>query len=1063
LIHKVRWTAEKIAERIKLIEPLVYQRRQPLPPFRYQALSGPLAVPPVGPDVDPASWPEIQPNTYWGRWVTDFVLRGHFQVPVDWDPTAPVALYLPLGNAGEFIHPEALAYVDGTAYGTCDRYHDEILLPSRWCDGQLHQLALHGWTGLGGDMAPGEAGTQLFMRGCAVVQIDQPTRDFVATARVALGVANSLDKNEPAIGQLVNALDAAFHILDTREPFGEAFYASVAPAHAALQAGIEKAGPPLDVTITATGHAHLDVAWLWTVNEIRRKAGRTFHTVLRLMEQFPEYHFTQSQPQLYDFVRQDYPELFAAIKQRVAEGRWEPIGGMWVEADCNLSGPESLARQFLLGRSFFREHFGPKADSPVMWLPDVFGYAWALPQLIKEAGLEYFFTIKIGWNQYNRLPYDTFWWQGVDGTRVLTHFSTTPDPDGYGTSTYNAVATPEQAIGTWTNFQQKELEHSLLMAFGHGDGGGGPTREMLENIREMAAFPATPRIRQADAGNFFHGLEATAGDRLPTWNGELYLELHRGTLTTQSRNKRANRKSEFRLHDAEFLAAMATILDPAYAYPAQTLRQAWELVCLNQFHDIIPGSSIGPVYVESQRQYAEIEQMAADVRAQALSVIGRHLGGEANTSVLLANPSGFPRHDLSFWPGQLPAAHVLRRVDGAPVPAQATPTGTWIAAGELPPFSVTRLIVAEGETPTPDASLLVTPTLLENRYLRVELNSAGDVTRLYDRANQREILPGGAVANQFQAFEDRPLNWDAWDVDIYFDEKMWTSDPATTVNVVEAGPLRATLEIRRRILHSDYVQRISLAFNRPGLEVDTHIDWRERHILLKVAFPVDILAPSATYEIQWGNVQRPTHRNTSWDWARFETCAQKWVDLSEGGYGVSLLNDCKYGHDVQDNVMRLSLLRSPTLPDPEADQGEHHFAYTLWPHTGGWEGSTVAAAYALNDPLVVFPAQALEWTHAAGTEAAAPGAQSLIQSDAPNIVIETVKQAEDGNGIIVRFYESQRRRGRVMITASFHLQQAWQTNLLEDNQAALTPDGSRLSLFVRPYQIVTLRLVPAPA
>ena len=353
------------------------------------------------------------------------------------------------------------------------------------------------------------------------------------------------------------------------------------------------------------------MAWLWTVDQIRRKAGRSFHTVLRLMEEFPDYHFTQSQPQLYDFVRQDYPELFAAIKERVAEGRWEPIGGMWVEADCNLTGAESLARQFLLGRTFFREHFGPGAESRVLWLPDVFGYAWALPQLIKQAGLEYFFTIKIGWSQYNRMPYDTFWWQGLDGTRVLTHFSTTPEEaGGYGASTYNSDATPAQVIGTWTNFQQKELHHNLLMAFGYGDGGGGPTREMLENIREMKAFPATPRLRQMDVGDLFPAIEAKAGRHLPTWNGELYLELHRGTYTTQSRNKRANRKSEFRLHDAEFLASLASVLDSHYEYPAATLRHAWELVCLNQFHDIIPGSSIGPVYVESQKQHAEVQGTA---------------------------------------------------------------------------------------------------------------------------------------------------------------------------------------------------------------------------------------------------------------------------------------------------------------------------------------------------------------------------------------------------------------------------------------------------------------------
>jgi len=1062
LIHKVRWTAQKIAQRINLIEPLVYRRRQALPPFRHADLTSPLEPPPVGPDVDDSGWPVIEPNTYWGRWMTDFVLRTHFQVPDDWDPEAPVALYLPLGEAGDFSHPEALAYIDGIPYAACDRHHQEILLPARWRDGRSHLLALHGWTGLGG-WRQEEPETKLFMHSCAVVQIDQPTRDFIATARVALGVAENLDENDPAKGHLLNALDEAFKILDTREPFGDRFYASVAAAHAALREGIAKAGPPLDVNIVATGHAHIDVAWLWTLGQTRRKSERTFYNVLRLMEQFPDYHFTQSQPQLYDFVRQDHPELFEAVKQRVAEGRWEPIGGMWVEADCNISGPESLARQFLLGRTFFREHFGPDAESPVLWLPDVFGYAWALPQLMKQAGLDYFMTTKIGWNQYNRLPYDSFWWQGLDGTRVLTHFICTPN-GGHWVSTYNAMATPRQVIGTWTTFQQKELQQELLMAFGYGDGGGGPSREMLENIREMAAFPATPRVRQASVGEFFRKLEAEAGDRLPTWNGELYLEFHRGTYTTQSRNKRANRKSEFLLHDAEFLATLAALLDADYRYPADTLRKAWELVCLNQFHDIIPGSSIGPVYVESLQQYAQVQEMATAVREAALSVISNKLNGD----LLVVNPTGFARDDLAFWPGQLSPGQRLQRADGTPVPTQSTADGTWIAAGELPPFSVTSLYVADGDAPVPDTDLIVTPTLLENGHLRVELNEAGDITRIYDKANQREVLPAGAIANQFQAFEDRPINFDAWDVDIFFDDKMWTAEPATSVKVVEAGPLRATLEVRRRILHSDYVQYISLAYNSPRLDFDTTIDWRERHILLKVAFPVEILSPVATYEIQWGNVERPTHRNTSWDWARFETCAQKWVDLSEGNYGVSLLNDCKYGHDIRDNVMRISLLRGTTMPDPGADLGEHRFAYSLLPHSGTWGAVTIAAAYALNDPLIVAQgpgSQGAGGQRSRGAEENGAtrntqyATRPLVSVDRSNIIIETVKQAEDGLGIIVRFYESQRQRGPVTLATSFDLGEVWHTNLLEENQTALTPEGNSVSLFVKPYEIVTLRLV----
>jgi alpha-mannosidase len=1059
--HKTRWTSLKIAQRLTLIQPLIYCRHQPLPAFRYRELSGPSEPPPIGLEVDDSDWVTLTPNTYWGKWFTDFVMRTQFQVPDDWDRQAPVALYLPLGMAGDFSHPEALAYVDGQPYGTCDRHHQEIALPSQWHDGRPHQLALHGWTGLGGSMRLSEDTTQLYLHPCGVVQIDQPTRDFYATARVALGVAESLDDNEPARAHLLNALDDAFNMLDTREPFDEGFYESVPGAHGALREKIEAAGPPLDATIVATGHAHLDVAWLWTVDEIRRKAGRSFYSVVRLMEEFPDYHFTQSQPQLYDFVRQDYPELFAAIKQRVAEGRWEPIGGMWVEADCNLTGAESLARQFLLGRTFFREHFGPDAESKVLWLPDVFGYAWALPQLIKQAGLEYFFTIKIGWNQYNRMPYDTFWWQGLDGTRVLTHFSTTPEAGGYGASTYNSNATPAQVIGTWTNFQQKELHHNLLMAFGYGDGGGGPTREMLENIREMAAFPETPRLRQMDVGELFPAIEAKAGRHLPTWNGELYLELHRGTYTTQSRTKRANRKSEFRLHDAEFLASLATVLDSDYEYPAATLRHAWELVCLNQFHDIIPGSSIGLVYVDTQKQHAEVQQTARAVQDTALSVIADQLGApsasESTQSLLIVNPTSFGRDDLAFWPGHLADGRSLQRADGNGLPIQPTAEGTWIAPGMLPPFSVTSLTEFAGAGPLPDGELVVTPNLLENRYLRVELNEAGDITRIYDKVNGREVLPAGAIANQFQAFEDRPLQWDAWDVDIFFEDKMWKSDPASSVNVLESGPLRATLEVRRRILHSDYVQRISLNYNSPRLDFDTTIDWRERHILLKVAFPVDVLSNVATYEIQWGNVQRATHRNTSWDWARFETCAQKWVDLSEGDYGVSLLNDCKYGHDIRDNspeggVMRISLLRSPTLPDPEADQGEHRFAYSLLPHAGSWGETTIARAYALNDPLI-----AVQF----GSQASALQPISLLSAEPANIVVETIKGAEDGNGLIVRLYESQRKRGQVRLNLGFELGSAWRTNLLEENQAALTPDGKTLTLSVRPYEIVTLRLVPA--
>ncbi|RLC96603.1 MAG: alpha-mannosidase [Chloroflexi bacterium] len=1060
--HDIRHTSRKVHHRLRLIEPLIYRRRQPLPCFRYLKLENPRVDPPVSPNVDDKDWQVIQWGSYWGEFNADFVLRTRFQSPPGWSADAPTALYLPIGKAGDFSHPEALVYLDGVPYAACDRHHQEILLPNRYCDGAPHLLTLHGWAGSLGD----DPAARLLMRECALVQIDQPTRDLVTLARVALGVADALDEHDPARAHLYTALDEAFNTLDTREPFDDRFYESVPAAAEILQDGVELAGPPLGVEITAVGHAHLDVAWLWTLGQTRRKAGRTFYNVIRLMEQFPEFRFSQSQPQLYDFVRQDYPVLFEEIERRVREGRWELLGPTWVEMDCNLTGPESLARQFLLGRDFFHRYFGDASISPVLWLPDVFGYAWNLPQLIREAGLEYFFTTKLGWNQYNRLPYDSFWWQGLDGTRVLTHFGVTPYGGAY-VGTYNSDASPWQTLGTWRNFQQKDagppgVAPPLLLVYGYGDGGGGPTREMVENIRTMAEFPAMPRVMCGKVGDFFHHLKETVGERLPTWNGELYLENHRGTYTTQSRNKRANRKSEFLLHDAEFLAALAGLLNPDYRYPYADLRRAWELVCLNQFHDIIPGSSIGPVYTESLRQYEEVQAIAARVRDDALAAITSGASTQVDSRLqparddlsrqhlLLVNPTPFPRRDPAFWPNG-------KRIGN--LPCQQVEGGLLLDGGELPPYSVTPLPVdtEEYEQPRADSVCVarVDPyPILENDFLRVELNDAGDITRIYDKRAGREVLPVDAIANQFQAFEDRPLNPDAWDVDIFFDDKMWLADPAESVRVVERGPLRATLEITRRILNSDYVQRISLTHNSPRLDFETVIQWRERHVLLKVAFPVDVLAPTATYEIQWGNVERPTHRNTSWDWARFETPAQKWVDLSEGGYGVSLLNDCKYGHDIRGNVIRLSLLRSPTNPDPQADAGEHRFAYSLLPHTGRWDERTVGAAYALNDPIIVWEVGA----HPRGCPLPRPQ-MTFVSVDRPNVVIETIKRAEDGRGIILRLYESQRRRGPVTLTTGFPLAAAWRTNLLEENQEPLPCDDDRVTVYIKPYQILTLRIL----
>jgi alpha-mannosidase len=1055
MFHDIRWTSQKIAKYLEVIKPLVYKDRSSIPPFRLRVLQGPDVEPPVAPEIEDKDWQVIPPKSYWGGADVNFVLRSHFKIPGDWQAFDNIALYLPIGIAGDFSHPEALVYIDGVPYAAIDHHHQEVSLPSTLQENEPHLLALHGWTG---SLSQGKQ-PALFMGDCALVTIDQPTRDFISLARVALGVADHLDENDPVRSHLLNTLYQAFILLDLREPLDETFYESLDLTHQSLVDGVNLSGSPIDVDITAAGHAHLDVAWLWTLGQTRRKAGRTFYNVICLMEEYPDFRFVQSQPQLYEFIRQDFPDLFDGISKKIENGQWEAIGGMWVEADCNLAGGESLVRQFLLGRSYYRLHFGKGVESPVLWLPDVFGFPWCLPQLIKDAGLDYFFTIKIGWSQYNRMPFDSFWWQGLDGTRVLTHFSTTKGSDDTFVSTYNAKATPDEVLTTWRNFQQKDWGKPgkpppLLMVYGYGDGGGGPTREMIENVHTMEHFPGVPRVRMGKVAEFFRDLETEVGDRLPVWNGELYLEYHRGTYTTQARSKRANRKSEFMLHDVEYLVSLADYVDPKFDYPRDDLRRIWELVCLNQFHDILPGTSIGEVYQESYAQYTEVAKLANQIKLQALRSISGYIGGD----LLIINPTSFCRTDYAFMEGEIPLGSTIIHSDGTRVNSQKVSGGYLLDAGEVPPYSVVPLLFSETTTTKQEKEdieyqLTAANGSLENRYLRVSFNADGDIVSLYNKILDREMIPFGAVANQFLAFEDRPKTPDAWEIDIYYDKKVRIAEPAESIEVIENGEMRVVLEVRRRILNSRIIQRISLAKNSYRLDFDTTIDWRERNILLKVAFPIEVLSPFATFDIQWGDIQRPTSRNTSWEWAKFEVPAQKWVDLSEGGYGVSLLNDCKYGFDIQDNVMRMTLLRSPTYPDPTADLGEHQFAYSLLPHGDDWKTNTIIEAYSLNDPLIAFrPQQTMENQHSLF--------DSFVRVDQPNVIIETIKGAEDGRGLIVRLFESQRKRSRCVLSTGFQLAEAWKVNILEENQELLDTSEDYIQFDIKPYQILSFRLLP---
>ena len=1075
--HQTRRTVDKVRARLRLIEQKVYARLTPIEPFQFRALESPTVEPSTDEPIDDR-FVTIQWGTPWGRPRLDFVLRSRFSVPTGWSADGPIALHLPLGIAGDFSHPEALVYIDGEPYASCDRHHHEILLPARWCDGNTHELTLHGWTGgtTAGSSVPIDQAVPLVMGTCSIVQIDQPTRELHALARVALGVIEELGDVDPIRTGLLAALDQAVLVLDTREPLGQDFYASVPEALRVARTAVEACGPAANVDVTAAGHAHIDVAWLWPVAQTRRKAGRTFHNALRLMDEFSDFHYTQSQPQLYDYVRSDYPDLFESIKKRVAEGRWEPIGGMWVEADCNITGAEALVRQFVLGRTFFQEQFG--LDSPVLWLPDVFGYAWQLPQLIKSAGLEFFFTTKISWNLYNRLPYDSFWWQGLDGSRVLTHFSPTPSTEDVHWSTYNALAWPADVFGTWKNYLHSDAAPAgetvpVLMSYGWGDGGGGPTREMVENLAVMSDFPGTPRVGRGRAVDFFEELDRRCGTYLPTWNGELYLEYHQGTYTTHGDVKRANRNCETALHDAELLASWATIVAGA-DYPAERLGEAWKLLCLNQFHDILPGSSIAEVYVDAAKDHAWIASITAQIIDDAVDALSSFW--HADTRHVSINPTAFGGRRRATIPA--PATSGATFVDartGSELTQQAIDGGTLVEI-EVDGFGVVE--IGERQTAAPPqgarstspeapgeavgsgrvrASVADDGFVLENAVLRVELSEDGEITRLLDKEHRREVVGPSRPGNVFQAFEDRPIEFDAWNIDLFINDRQWSADPGSSATIVEDGPLRASIEFQRRLGASTIVQRVQLCRDDRRIDFVTSVDWQERHTMLKVAFPVGVLAQVATYEIQWGNVARSTHTNSSWDWAQHETCAHKWVDLSEGDYGVSLLNDCKYGHDVKADVLRLTLLRSTTSPDADADRGRHDFTYSLFPHAEDWRNGTVAAAYHLNDEVIVRPVMERR------TRVDVPAVAPLVAIDQPNVVIETVKRAEDGNGIIVRLYEHHRCRRRVALTAGFPIAHAERCDLLEQPHAdeSCTLEGNVVGFEITPYQIVTLRLIPA--
>ena len=984
------------------------------------------------------------------------------------------------GNTNGF---ESLLYVDGHPYQGVDGNHREVLFTGK--EGKPMRLTFLLWTGL-----EGGGPHRTFYHQCRQAEVGylhEKTDELYYLAKSVTETLRVLPEDDVNYAGLKAALDRALLCIDwdsdetwdggshetggtwiasdghgtgetwastAREQAG--FYASVGRALEVLTEELSRMEKQTDVTVHAVGHTHIDVAWLWRLKHTREKAQRSFATVLRLMDEFDDYVFLQTQPQLYQYIKEDCPEIYEGIRQKIREGKWEPDGGMWVESDCNIPSGESLVRQFLHGTRFFEREFGKKCE--YLWLPDVFGYSWALPQILKLCEIDTFMTTKISWNQYNTIPNDLFWWRGIDGTEVLTYFVNTPDEGREMTarfSTYSGHMTARSVLGSWKKFRNKDLSRETLIAYGYGDGGGGVNREMLMMRRAMDQTPGLPHVKTGTAGAFFRKMHENVEktDRyVPVWDGELYLEYHRGTYTSQAYNKKTNRHLEHKLALAEWLASVDFV--SGGSYPQKEINESWECVLLHQFHDIIPGSSIHEVYEDSRVNYRRAEEQVDQVIRAALDRLAEQprpevQAGQPRSEASAGNSAAHMSENVSKSAGQnaqhfaicsvssfggQELVHIPVREDGTfydeegNVLAAGKTADGWDVQLNVEPFAGRNITFVPGVAEQGSEVFRFGENTLDTPFYSIGWNGEGQLTRLYDKQAGRSVLRPGAKGNVLEVYEDKSMDFDAWDIDIYYTQKMETMRICEPARLVERHGLKAVVRFVYAYRKSRVVQDMIVYRDSRRIDFKTHVDWHEDHRLLKTAFYTDIRATKATYDIQFGHAERPTHWNTSWDWARFEVCGHKWADLSETGYGVSLLNDCKYGYSIRDNAMKLSLLKSAKYPDTEADMGEHEFIYALYPHEGAvTEGGTMEEACRLNAPALVVSGGFRATKRIIRVEETAP--------DATGVQIDAVKKAEDEDCLIVRMHECRGGRRRVRISSDYPVERIVPCNLLEHDLA----------------------------
>lgn len=966
-------------------------------------------------------------------------------IPSNWENKTVVGIFdfgeTGAGNNSGF---ESLFYLNNKPYQGVDSNHKEVFLPKD-INGTSIELIFRLWTGLEGGGIQREQEHRI--NRAQLAWLDEKADDLFYNASVILETIGELDEYSPDKVHLTKILNNSFKLIDWSYPGNEDFYNSLHEASDYLNKEIDKIDKHSVVNVTCIGHTHIDVAWLWRLKHTREKCARSFSTVLRLMERYPEYIFLQTQPQLYEYVKNDYPELYEAIKQKVKDGNWEVDGGMWLEADCNIPSGESLVRQILVGSRFIKEEFNK--DVEYLWLPDVFGYSWALPQILKKSGIDMFMTTKISWNQYNRMPHDTFKWRGIDGSEILTHFITTPEPwsqPGSWFYTYNGRLTPKTVKGVWDAYTDKGITNDLLVSYGFGDGGGGVNREMLEYRKRLDKMPGLPNVKTGKASEYFRCLKEKVektDEYVHTWDGELYLEYHRGTYTSQAYTKMMNRKLELLYRETEWLSTVACLTNNDWSlYANNEITKGWKTILRNQFHDIIPGSSITEVYEDAKQEYKEAEDIALGIQNKLEDI---SINKDEHTWTIVNNSNWNRTESIDI---KCDKDGSFYDEDGNRLEHQRNKDEYTVEIKDIPALGYKRIILKVDDVQDDNNSVFeYCDGKISTPKYDIEWNEYGQLTSIYDKENKREVLAKGERGNVLQMFEDKPMAHEAWDIDIFYQEKMREVKDLQSVELIEIGNLKAVIRFKYKYMNTTISQDMIVYANSNRIDFKTNVDWREKKQLLKVAFVVDIRSTMATYDVQFGNVKRPTHWNTSWDRARFESVAQQWVDLSERNYGVSLLNNCKYGHDIKDNVMRLTLLKSATHPDPVQDQGEQNFTYSLLPHSGDFiDGNTVKHAYELNQPLRAIKGMLKSEVK-----------KQLFKFNDANILVDAIKKAEDEDMIIIRFHDYSGSRQNVSIDSDYEITGWMETNLMEKPIENLRNENS-INVVVNPYEIKTLMI-----